>query len=381
MCLPRAVLLASVMAWSASGQTFTISTLAGSGPPKIPNNVPGTSASLNEPNSVAVDGNGNLFFTDQNTVFRLDAVTGVLTIAAGNGTVGSGGDNSPATSAQLSMPSGIAVDSAGNLYIADSGHYRIRKVSNGVITTVAGNGTDGFSGDGGPATRARLSHPAGVAVDPAGNLYITDTANSRVRKVSRGVITTVAGNGTDGFSGDGGPATSAQLFRPNGLAVDSAGKIYIADEVSHRIREISNGVITTVAGNGTPGFSGDNGPAATAQLYWPNGLAVDSAGKIYVADGANERIRLLTPASSSCSASVTPTTLSSRASGGNLIVSIKTTSASCAWAVQSLPGWITNSGNVVGTGSASVDLVVAKNPGASRRATVSIAGIPVTITQ
>ena len=272
------------------------------------------------------------------------------------------------------------MDSAGNLYIADSGNNRIRKVSNGVITTVAGNGESGFSGDGGPATRARLSKPTGVAVDRAGNLYISDTANSRVRKVSRGVITTVAGNGTDGFSGDGGPATSAQLFRPNGLAVDSAGKIYIVDEV-HRIREISNGVITTVAGNGTPGFSGDNGPAATAQLYWPSGLAVDSAGKIYVAEIGNERIRLLTPASSSCSASVTPTTLSSRASGGNLIVSIKTTSASCAWAVQSLPSWITYSGNVVGTGSASVDLVVAKNPGASRRATVSIAGILVTVTQ
>jgi hypothetical protein len=153
------------MAGSAYGQTFTISTLAGSGPPKLPNNVPGTSASLNGPISVAVDGKGNLFFADQNTVFRLDAATGVLTIAAGNGTVGSGGDTDPATNAQLSMPSGIALDSAGNLYIADSGHYRIRKVSNGVITTVAGSGAPGFSGDNGPATSAELFDASGIAVD------------------------------------------------------------------------------------------------------------------------------------------------------------------------------------------------------------------------
>jgi len=367
-----------------------ITTVAGTGD-EGGDNVPATSAELYGPRGIAVSSAGDLYIADGffhvssvetlNVNNRIRKVSkGVITTVAGKADTGYSGDNGPANLAQLDSPDGVAVDSAGNLYIADSENNRIRKVSNGVITTVAGNGESGFSGDGGPATRARLFKPTGVAVDPAGNLYISDTANSRVRKVSRGVITTVAGNGTVGFSGDGGPATSAQLIRPDGLAVDSAGKIYITDG-AHRIREISNGVITTVAGNGTPGFSGDNGPAATAQLYWPSGLAVDSAGKIYVAEIGNERIRLLTPASSSCSASVTPTTLSSRASGGNLIVSIKTTSASCAWAVQSLPGWITNSGNVVGTGSASVDLLVAKNRGASRRATVSIAGIPVTITQ
>jgi sugar lactone lactonase YvrE len=367
-----------------------ITTVAGTGE-EGGDNVPATSAELYGLRGIAVSSAGDLYIADglshlsameySNVNNRIRKVSkAVITTVAGKADTGYSGDNGPANLAQLDSPVGVAVDSAGNLYIADSQNNRIRKVSNGVITTVAGNGESGFSGDGGPATRARLFKPTGVAVDPAGNLYIADTANSRVRKVSRGVITTVAGNGTIGFSGDGGPATSAQLIRPNGLAVDSAGKIYIVDEV-HRIREISNGVITTVAGNGTPGFSGDNGPAATAQLYWPSGLAVDSAGKIYVAEIGNERIRLLTPASSSCSASVTPTTLSSRASGGNLIVSIKTTSASCAWAVQSLPSWITYSGNVVGTGSASVELLVAKNRGASRRATVSIAGIPVTITQ
>jgi len=222
-----------------------------------------------------------------------------------------------------------------------------------------------------------------VAADPAGNVFFPFQNTILRLDATTGVLSLVAGNGTTGFSGDNGPATAAQLhlFGYHPIAVDFVGNLYIADSENQRIRKVSNGVITTVAGNGTPGFSGDNGPAATAQLYWPSGLAVDSAGKIYVAEIGNERIRLLTPASSSCSASVTPTTLSSRASGGNLIVSIKTTSASCAWAVQSLPGWITNSGNVVGTGSASVDLLVAKNRGASRRATVSIAGIPVTITQ
>jgi streptogramin lyase len=168
---------------------------------------------------------------------------------------------------------------------------------------------------------------------------------------------------------------------PEGVAVDSAGNLYIAESHNNRIRKVSNGVITTVAGTGTPGFSGDNGPAANAQLYRPRGVAVDSAGKIYVADTGNDRIRLLTPASSTCSASVTPTALSSGAAGGSITVMIKTTSASCAWAIQSLPGWITHSGKLVGTGSVILNLLVAKNPGASRRATVSIAGIPVLVTQ
>jgi uncharacterized protein (TIGR03437 family) len=164
-----------------------------------------------------------------------------------------------------------------------------------VITTVAGNGTRGFSGDNGPATSAQLYGPCGVAVDAAGNLYIADTYNQRIRKVSNGVITTVAGNGTYGFSGDNGPATSAQLKNPWGIALDSAGNLYIADTSSQRIRKVSNGVIATVAGNGTPGFSGDNGPATSAQLYGPTGVAVDSAGNVYIADYFNNRIRVLTP--------------------------------------------------------------------------------------
>jgi uncharacterized protein (TIGR03437 family) len=205
------------------------------------------------------------------------------------------GDNGPATSAQLALPYGIAVDSGGNLYVADWGNNRIRKVSNGVITTVAGNGTRGFSGDNGLATAAQLANPQGIAVDSAGNLYIADFGNASIRKVSNGIITTVAGNGTPGFSGDNGPATSAQLYLPYGVAVDSAGNLYIGDSGNNRIRKVSNGVIATVAGNGTFGFSGDNGPATSAQLANPYGVAIDSAGNLYIGDSGNSRIRVSAP--------------------------------------------------------------------------------------
>jgi uncharacterized protein (TIGR03437 family) len=286
MRLLPAVLLASVLSWTASGQTYTISTFAGGA---LPVNIPGTSASIS-PGPVAVDRAGNVFFADQYTILRLDATTGILTLVAGNGTTGFSGDNGPAISSQLSSPAGLAVDSAGDLYIADAAN-RVRKVSNGVITTVVGNGTQGFSGDNGSATSAQLNAPTGVAVDSAGNLYIADRQNNRIRKVSSGVITTVAGNGTPGFSGDNGPATSAQLYYPSAITVDSAGNLYIDDALNQRIRKVSNGVVTTVAGNGTPGFSGDNGPATSAQLNNPSGVAVDSAGNLYIADQSNNRIR------------------------------------------------------------------------------------------
>jgi uncharacterized protein (TIGR03437 family) len=306
----------------AFGQTYTIQTFAGGA---LPVNIPGTSAALNSLSAVAVDAAGNVFFADGAAVLRLDATTGVLTLVAGNGTQGFSGDNGPATSAQLYLPNGIAVDSDGNLYIAEFGNHRIRKVSNGVITTVAGNGTEGYSGDGGPATSARLSWPSGVAVDAAGNLYIADQYNNRIRKVSAGVI-------------------------------------------------------TTVAGTGTPGFSGDNGPATSARLNGPYSVALDAIGNMYFADSGNQRVRVLIPAGASCSASVSQTAFSPAASGGDITVSVQT-SPSCAWAIQSLPDWIAFSGSAVATGPANVTLTVAANYSGARTATVSIAGFSVQVTQ
>ena len=271
-----------------------ITTVAGSGGPGfIGDNGPATSALLYFPEGVAVDSAGTLYIADSANQRIRKVSNGVITTVAGNGTQGFSGDNGPATSAELNFPSGVAVDSAGNLYIPEPNNSRIRKVSNGVITSVVGNG---LVGDNGPASSGELSYPEGVAVDATGNLYIADVGNSRIRKISNGVITTVAGNGTQGFTGDNGPATSAQLANPVGVAVDSAGSVYIADRNNNRIRKVSGGVITTVAGNGTQGFSGDNGPATSAELAGAVGVAVDSASDVYIADSFNNRIRVSAPA-------------------------------------------------------------------------------------
>jgi sugar lactone lactonase YvrE len=260
---------------------------------------PAMSAQLAEPRGVAVDSLGNLYIADTgNHRIRKVAQSGVITTIAGNGIGGYGGDNRSAISAQLKRPSAIAVDNVGNLFIADTGNYCIRKITpGGMIATVVGNGISGYSGDGGLATSAQLGVSFSIAMDPEGNLYIADFGNPRIRKVSpNGVIATVAGNGANGYSGDGGPATSARLAEPRGIAADSAGNLYIADTKNHLIRKVTpDGMIKTIAGNGTPGFSGDGGSAISARLNYPIALAVDSKGILYIADNSNRRIRKITP--------------------------------------------------------------------------------------
>ena len=236
---------------------------------------------------MAVDASGNFYFADTlNNVVRKVNTAGVISTFAGNGSAGSGGDGGSATAAQLNSPQGIAVDASGNVYVADTQNARVRKISGGTITTVAGSGTPGFGGDGGAATAGQLYDPVGLAVDAAGNLYIADFTNNRVRKVSGGTITTVAGNGLSGYSGDGGAATAAQINGPTGIAVDANGNLYIADLDNNAVREVSGGKIATVAGSGLPGVAGDGGPATAALVGSPHGVAVDSAGNLYIANGS-----------------------------------------------------------------------------------------------
>jgi len=220
---------------------------------------------------------------------------GIISTVAGTGVEGASGDGGPAISAQLGRPTSVLF-SAGNLYIADSSNQRIRKVSsNGTITTVAGNGAPGFSGDGGQATNASLLFPLGMAMDAFGNLYFADGDNNRVRRISpSGVITTVAGDGIGRFAGDQGRATSASLNIPEDVAIDGAGNLFIADAGNNRVRKVdSSGVISTVAGTGTDGFSGDGGPATQAMLSFPWGLTTDATGSVYVADRVNNRVRMV----------------------------------------------------------------------------------------
>ncbi|WP_185731349.1 NHL domain-containing protein [Larkinella rosea] len=351
-------LCATGLFFSSVLKAQTITTIAGSGSATYGgDNGPATSAKLNFPYAVALDAQGNLYIVDcSNHRVRKVSTSGTITTIAGRGTLGYGGDGGQATNAYLFYPTGVALDAAGNVYIADQRNNRIRKVAlNGIITTVAGKGdntysgdggqatqanisrpsnlivdaegsliiadqytqrirkvttdgiintiagstvTPGFGGDNGSATSAKLNFPAGVAQDASGNLYIADQQNHRIRKVSAdGVITTVAGNGTGGYGGDGGPATSAKLWLPNDVTVDAQGNLYIADYDNNRIRKVSpDGIITTVAGNGEAAFGGDGGPATSASLHRPNGVCVDAAGNLYIADAGNNRIRKVTPA-------------------------------------------------------------------------------------
>jgi len=253
-----------------------------------------TKAALSSPYGVAVDKSGNLVIADygNNRIRKVDKTSGNISTVAGTGNVGFAGDGSAATGAILNLPTGVALDSSGNIYLADSLNNRIRKIAGSNIATVAGNGGMSSGGDSGPAASAQLNAPLGVAVDTAGNLYIADTLNNTIRRVSvGGTISTFAGNSVPGNSGDGGAPTAAQLNGPQGLAVDAAGNLYIADTQNHKVRKISGGVISTFAGSGTAGYSGDGGQAAAATLNAPFGVAVDAAGNVYIAEFSNNRVR------------------------------------------------------------------------------------------
>jgi sugar lactone lactonase YvrE len=272
-------------------------TIAGTGATTyFGNGVPATGADLYYPTGVASDSSGNIYIADRsNCVVReVNASTGIITTLAGSGTCGFSGDGGPATSADLNQPYKVAVDSSGNVYIADTANCVIRKVTSGTITTFAGKDVCGYSGDGGAATAAELYEPMGVAVDSSGDLYIADQYNYVIRKVSGGNISTFAGNHTYGFAGDGGPATSAEFRYPTDVAVDAQGNVYIADQYNQVIRKVNtSGTISTYAGNTTAGYQGDGGLAYETSLYYPLGVGVDGAGDVIIADQDNYRVRLV----------------------------------------------------------------------------------------
>jgi len=287
-------------------QASIIQTLAGSGTSGYAGDGgAGTSAKLANPRGVALDSAGNIYIVDEgnNCIRKVNVANGNISTVAGTGVGGYSGDGYPATSAKLLYPFGVAVDTSGNLYIADRGNYVVRKVTaaTGIISTVAGNGNYGFSGMGGPATSAEMWDPEGVAVDSTGNLYIADdSVDNRVLKVtaSTGIISVFAGSGSGLYDGDNQPAISAGM-NPSGVTVDAAGNVYIADNQRVRMVSVTTGIITTVAGNGEPSIwgqgspSGDGGPATNANLSGDTGLAVDSYGNLYIADTFNERIRVV----------------------------------------------------------------------------------------
>ena len=268
---------------------------------------PAIDAEFSGPAGLALDASGNLYIADfvNNRIRKVVHTTGIITTIAGTGdTLGSSyggysGDGGPATGADLYNPTGIVLDASGNIFFSDQGNHRIRKidVSTGIITTVAGNGTAGYTGDGIAATALELYYPCGITLDSAGNLYIADWQNNRIRKVvmSTGIITTIAGTGDAGYSGDGGPATAAKFNKPSGLTFDASGNLYISEYGNNTVRKIvmATGIVTTIAGSGVPGYTGDGGAAATAQLFEPLAVRTDTAGNLYIADWRNYVVRVV----------------------------------------------------------------------------------------
>jgi sugar lactone lactonase YvrE len=284
------ILVGLILSTAVFGQAYTISTLAGGVEGFSGDGGPARNATLASPRGLALDGSGNLFIADtgNSRIRRIDAKTGIITTVAGNRIDGEGGDGTLATSARLYLPGHVAVDTSGNLFI--SGYSDVRRVDarTGIITTIAGGSTD--LGDGGPATKARLDAAAGLALDGLGHLFIADEGKQRVRRIDlqTGMISTFAGNGSQGFSGDGGPAANATLFGPSRLAVDSSGNVFIADKANYSVRRVDakTGIITTVAGTGSRGFNA--GPGAATKMGFADvleGLALDEFGNLFIGAG------------------------------------------------------------------------------------------------
>ena len=291
----RSVLLTCTAALvPAAAQPYVVNTIAGHG--KLAYAGDGkvaTSVNIFSPNRVAFDAAGNLYFTEgyYHRVFKVGAA-GTLSVVGGNGDSAFAGDGGLATAAALPFPAGIAVDANGNLYVGTSD--RLCKISDGRLSIIAGTGDAGYSGDRGQALSAKIHTPEGIAIDGSGNIFFSDTESSVVRRIGTdGIITTVAGTGTPGYSGDGLPGTSAQLSTPEGLAFDAnSGNLYIADYINNRVRKLApGGVISTFAGTGEPGTGGSSAFARDARLFHPAGVAVDSTGNVFIADLANHQLK------------------------------------------------------------------------------------------
>lgn len=277
----------------------TITTIAGTGTAGYTGDgVAATATGLYNPYDIGIDSVGNIFIGDAlNQRIRKINTSGIISTVAGTGVAGYNGDGIIATTAKLNFPYGMAVNRAGTIVIADMSNQRIRSIQSetgGTISTIGGTGVLGYSGDGGAATAAKINNPQGIFWDPSNNVFFGDHDNNRLRKIDpAGTITTIAGNGTAGYSGDGGPATAASLYAPSSVAADATGNIYIADMFNHRIRRVDyvTGIITTVAGTGVLGYSGDGGPATAARIRYPKGVCVDRLGNILFTDTDNNLVR------------------------------------------------------------------------------------------
>jgi sugar lactone lactonase YvrE len=279
---------------------FIITTVAGTGQRGMSGDGgPATQALIQRPTAVALDSKGNLYIAEeQNNRVRMVTPKGIITTVVGTGRTKLQDVDLSADKTNLSNAYGIATDLDDNLYVLSRGHAKILKVgADGIARRIAGTGKSGFSGDGGPALKAQINFSNHLVADSHGNLFIADTGNQRVRKISTdGIITTVAGTGERGYSGDGGPAVEAKLAAPAAIAIDADGNVYIADFLNHRIRKLStDGTITTIAGTGTKGYNGDGRLAIESQIGEPCGVAVDRQGYVYIGDQVNMRVRAVTP--------------------------------------------------------------------------------------